>query len=571
MSLTHFAILILIIVVISVISVKIQKHARLKNEQNLIKKEETRIRMASLRERKEQKKQERLALEAQKKQERLALEAQKKQEQEALEEQRKQELLRLQVEQKKRIEDQNKALNKLGLVEKESDEDEEEYIEGYGYTTLEYQTNEYFDIDKFFKYVNKYGLEDESFKLWIIASSGNSMYFACNAEESIWFARIGEGAVKKFQSKKALRNYVWCFCQNEQIAERNRKIDSILKDGIDSAPRLQSKDTDIEANLSAIITKSDYSGLFEKHVTVFCENSIALIEYELPAKDDLPWIKDYRYIAASNTIKETPLTESVISKVYEQLLYSICLRSIYEVCVAKKADDIQSVVFNGFVTAINRANGIKEHKCILSLQVSKAKFLSMDLRNVEPKKCFKSLKGVSAAQLVDISPVQPVLSFNRNDRRFIEGKEIQMDSGTNLASMDWEDFEHLVRELFEMEFSRNGGEVRVTQASRDGGVDAIVFDPDPLRGGKIVIQAKRYTNTVGVSAVRDLYGTVINEGANSGILITTSDYGHDSYEFAKDKPLKLLNGGHLLALLHKNGKEGYINIQEAKEILKEEQ
>ena len=197
MSLTHFAILILIIVVISVISVKIQKHARLKNEQNLIKKEETRVRMASLRERKEQKKQER-----------LALEAQKKQEQEALEEQRKQELLRLQVEQKKRIEDQNKALNKLGLVEKESDEDEEEYIEGYGYTTLEYQTNEYFDIDKFFKYVNKYGLEDESFKLWIIASSGNSMYFACNAEEGIWFARIGEGAVKKFQSKKALRNYV---------------------------------------------------------------------------------------------------------------------------------------------------------------------------------------------------------------------------------------------------------------------------------------------------------------------------------------------------------------------------
>jgi restriction system protein len=118
-----------------------------------------------------------------------------------------------------------------------------------------------------------------------------------------------------------------------------------------------------------------------------------------------------------------------------------------------------------------------------------------------------------------------------------------------------------------MEFAQNGGEVRVTQASRDGGVDAIVFDPDPLRGGKIVIQAKRYTNTVGVSAVRDLYGTVINEGANTGILITTSDYGHDSYDFAKDKPLKLLNGGHLLALLHKNGKKAHIDIDEAKKIL----
>ncbi len=69
-----------------------------------------------------------------------------------------------------------------------------------------------------------------------------------------------------------------------------------------------------------------------------------------------------------------------------------------------------------------------------------------------------------------------------------------------------EDFENLIRELFEKVFSVNGGEVKITQASRDGGVDAIAFDPDPIRGGKIIIQAKRYTNTVGLSAVRDLYG-----------------------------------------------------------------
>ena len=93
-----------------------------------------------------------------------------------------------------------------------------------------------------------------------------------------------------------------------------------------------------------------------------------------------------------------------------------------------------------------------------------------------------------------------------------------LDDSVNLAAMDWEEFEHLIRELFEQEFAVGGGEVKVTQASRDGGVDAIAFDPDPIRGGKIVIQAKRYTNTVGVAAVRDLYGTLMNEGANRGIL-----------------------------------------------------
>lgn len=49
--------------------------------------------------------------------------------------------------------------------------------------------------------------------------------------------------------------------------------------------------------------------------------------------------------------------------------------------------------------------------------------------------------------------------------------------------MDWQDFENLIRELFDWEFT-NGGEVKITQASRDKGVDAIAFDPDPIKGGK---------------------------------------------------------------------------------------
>jgi restriction system protein len=100
------------------------------------------------------------------------------------------------------------------------------------------------------------------------------------------------------------------------------------------------------------------------------------------------------------------------------------------------------------------------------------------------------------------------------------------------------------------------------------GVDAIAYDPDPIRGGKIVIQAKRYTNIVGVSSVRDLYGTVMNEGATKGILVTTSDFGSDSFNFAKDKPITLINGSNLLYLLEKHGYNARINIKEAKDELK---
>ena len=86
-----------------------------------------------------------------------------------------------------------------------------------------------------------------------------------------------------------------------------------------------------------------------------------------------------------------------------------------------------------------------------------------------------------------------------------------------------------------------------------------------------MIQAKRYTNTVGVSSVRDLYGTVLNEGASKGILVTTADYGPDAYEFAKGKPLVLLSGANLLHLLEKHGHKAKIDLKEAKRILAEQE
>src|SRR5206468_8457072 len=160
---------------------------------------------------------------------------------------------------------------------------------------------------------------------------------------------------------------------------------------------------------------------------------------------------------------------------------------------------------------------------------------------------------------------------NKEDKRFVASYGVveTLGKSCNLASMDWLDFENLIREIFGKEFGSYGGEVKLTQSSRDGGVDAIAFDPDPVRGGKIAIQAKRYTNVVGVSAVRDLYGTVMNEGATKGLLVTTATFGPDAYEFAKGKPLTLLDGGNLLHLLEKHGHRAKIDLKEAKRLLAE--
>jgi restriction system protein len=93
-------------------------------------------------------------------------------------------------------------------------------------------------------------------------------------------------------------------------------------------------------------------------------------------------------------------------------------------------------------------------------------------------------------------------------------------------------------------------------------VDCVAFDNRAIFGSKVIIQAKRYKNTVPVSAVRDLFGSVHNEGATKGILVTTSGYGKASFDFANDKPLELLSGTLLYLLKEHAGVDAKIEPPE---------
>lgn len=319
-----------------------------------------------------------------------------------------------------------------------------------------------------------------------------------------------------------------------------------------------------------VLARSNYPDTFPQEFELDYQSGpkILIVDYQVPAPADLSFVKEVKYDPKTGTFSNIKLSERDSKSLYDSVLYQICLRSVHELYEADALDALDSIVFNGWVTSIDKATGNEANSCIMSVQVRREEFGRIRLENVDPKTCFRAFKGISSAQLNTITPIAPILDFKKDDKRFVDSYAVtnQLDDSTNLAAMDWEDFEHLIRELFEEEFAKGGGEVKVTRASRDGGVDAVAFDPDPIRGGKIVIQAKRYTNTVGVSAVRDLYGTLLNEGATKGILVTTTDYGADAYDFARGKPITLLNGGNLLHLLEKHGHKARIDVQEAKRI-----
>jgi restriction system protein len=317
-----------------------------------------------------------------------------------------------------------------------------------------------------------------------------------------------------------------------------------------------------------VLANSEYPDCLPKEFALDFnhESGVLVVNYKLPAPSAIPTLCEVKYVQSGDSFSEKCLSEVNAAKLYDDLIYQVALRTCNELLEADQAKALTSVVFNGFVTAVDKGTGNETTACIISMQASGEALRDVNLAKVDPKACFRQLKGVGSSKLHSVTPIAPIINLRREDDRFIPSYAVaeRLDEGFNLAAMDWEDFEHLIREIFEKEFTSSGGEVRVTQASRDGGVDAVAFDPDPIRGGKIVIQAKRYTHTVGVSAVRDLYGTLMNEGATKGILVTTSNYAPDAYEFANGKPITLLSGANLLNLLEKHGTKAHINLAEAR-------
>jgi restriction system protein len=277
------------------------------------------------------------------------------------------------------------------------------------------------------------------------------------------------------------------------------------------------------------------------------ESQQAVIEYELPSAEVVPTVKSYRYVRTTDTIAETGLPATRIKALYASLVSQLTLRTVGEIFAADIEEHIGTIVFNGVVDTIDPGSGQPIRPCLITLRTTREVFNQLDLARVEPLACLKHLSASVSKSPAELVPVRPVLEFSMVDPRFIAESDALtlLDERPNLLELTPGEFEVLVQNLF----TRMGLEAKQTRASRDGGVDCVAYDVRPILGGKVVIQAKRYKNTVGVSAVRDLFGTLQNEGASKGILVTTSGYGAASFEFARNKPIELIDGAGLLYLL----------------------
>ncbi|MGC5563034.1 restriction endonuclease [Streptomyces sp. FR-108] len=275
-----------------------------------------------------------------------------------------------------------------------------------------------------------------------------------------------------------------------------------------------------------------------------------VLDWELPGLGIVPEVKSVRYVAGTDQDKETPRPVGQRRALYRDVLAQCMLLVLHELFAADELGALEAVTLNGFVDGHDPTTGRPGQIFLATVMASRSSFRELHLAQVEAGSCLSdALRGQLSARPDQLTAV-------RTGRRPQDvGNRVVAHGGDeepDLYTMDPLAFENLVAELFRA----MGMQAVTTQRSGDGGVDVDALDPAPIRGGKIVVQVKRYRNTVPPTAVRDLYGTVQDAGANKGVLVTTSGFGPGSHTFANGKPLELVSGPELVDLLHRHGLRG---------------
>jgi restriction system protein len=84
---------------------------------------------------------------------------------------------------------------------------------------------------------------------------------------------------------------------------------------------------------SHVLFASEYPEGFPKSFALdyVAETQTVVIEYELPDIECLPRLKELKYIAVRDELREVKVSDAWLNRTYDDVLYQICLRTVHEV------------------------------------------------------------------------------------------------------------------------------------------------------------------------------------------------------------------------------------------------
>jgi restriction system protein len=233
---------------------------------------------------------------------------------------------------------------------------------------------------------------------------------------------------------------------------------------------------------------------------------------ELPGFDAVPAVARYSYVPTKDQQRETPRPKAQAAALYRSVISQITLLYVRDLFDSDPA--LQTVDVNGHVHTVNPATGHREYPCLISATVAREVFDGLHLRDVSPRDCLRHLNALISGHPHEVEAITPIREFDLTRYSFIEGLDAvsRLDSRPDLMDMTPTEFEHFVRQVFEAMPDIQGW---TTERTGDDGIDTVIINRNSVIGGLTVVQAKKYSNVIGVSHVRELVGAMDEKRADA--------------------------------------------------------
>lgn len=214
------------------------------------------------------------------------------------------------------------------------------------------------------------------------------------------YAALEQRRLEQLENEKA-RYDRECAAREEAVREQNAELDQLISGlGYGTVDAVQEY-------VGIVLANSVYPEEVEVRHSAKFEPSTAELSVRvlIPGPGEIPAVKGYRYVKASDEIVETPLSQKETKERYADVVHNVALRSLHEVLEADRRGLIQSIALELGTETINPATGRETYVPFAAVAVSRHVFSELDLSAVVPAATLAHLGAVVSKNPLGLVPV----------------------------------------------------------------------------------------------------------------------------------------------------------------------
>jgi restriction system protein len=162
-----------------------------------------------------------------------------------------------------------------------------------------------------------------------------------------------------------------------------------------------------------------------------------VVDLDLPEFSAVPEESGFRYVKSGDRIDAIDRPIAKRKAIYGLLLSKITLKCVDTVFRGGPIGAVETLTVNGMLDTIDPATGQQVRLCLLSVRVTADIFQTLNLAQVHPEHCLRSLKASVSRAPAELLPVKPLIELDMVDPRFVETLDVMsgLDHRPNLMEL----------------------------------------------------------------------------------------------------------------------------------------